>query len=365
MSTGEIAILLPSREGFCSDHFGAISLCVRDFVEHSEFREACTIFGAVSETGFSGIPYQYLPVRTSFLQSRNRRYIRAFERAMVRTPPKLVEVHNRPILVRDLARRWQGKIALHLHNDPQKMKYARKVEERRVLLSLCSAIYCVSDYIKERFLEGVADEGERIHTVYNGLKLPVAQRHKQKQITFVGRLQPEKGALEFVQALQQLLPDYEGWKGVIIGAARHDPDSLKNPYEKQIQHILQETSLPIEIRGFCTHEQTMQTLAESEISVIPSLWNEAFGRTALEAMACGCATISSTRGGLAEVVGQAAYRLEEISPRSIAGALRELIEKPDLRAALQQQGVKQAQKFEIQTCTNELDAIRRTILKSE
>ena len=44
---------------------------------------------------------------------------------------------------------------------------------------------------------------------------------------------------------------------------------------------------------------------KSSISVVPSKWEEPFGRTALEATSRGCATIISNKGGLPETTKQA------------------------------------------------------------
>ena len=46
-------------------------------------------------------------------------------------------------------------------------------------------------------------------------------------------------------------------------------------------------------------------LSKSEIAVIPSRWEEPFGRTALEASSRGCATIISNTGGLSETTDYA------------------------------------------------------------
>ena len=44
----------------------------------------------------------------------------------------------------------------------------------------------------------------------------------------------------------------------------------------------------------------LQFLNKSEIVVVPSRWEEPFGRTSLEASANGCAVIITNKGGLPE-----------------------------------------------------------------
>ena len=47
-------------------------------------------------------------------------------------------------------------------------------------------------------------------------------------------------------------------------------------------------------------------MTRAAIVIVPSRWNEPFGLTALEALACGAPLIVSPRGGLPEVAGEAA-----------------------------------------------------------
>ena len=52
--------------------------------------------------------------------------------------------------------------------------------------------------------------------------------------------------------------------------------------------------------GFLKHKRVLDLLEKTSISVVPSKWEEPFGRTALEASSRGCATIISNKGGLPE-----------------------------------------------------------------
>lgn len=357
-----INIVLPLREGFGPSHFGAIALCVRDFTQHSQYRAQTHIFGGVDAPPFADMPYKVVNFKPLPFCSHNRAYAKALVKKLKANPPQLLEVHNRPILVHYIQRQWQGCMALHLHNDPQTMRYAKTPQEREVLLGKCAAIYCVSEYIRERFLEGVRGDGSKVHVIYNGLHQLPPPPSKKRHILFVGRFQPEKGALDIARALEMVLPEFPDWKGIFIGAARHAPNAKINDYEKEVMAALRPVEKQIEMRGYCTHDQTMQATLEAAIAVVPSQWNEAFGRTGLEAMACGCATISSVRGGLKEVVGDAAYPLNEVSPETIAAGLRRLITDAQERERLQLAGLKRAQFFDIQRVTKMLDEVRCQLL---
>lgn len=78
--------------------------------------------------------------------------------------------------------------------------------------------------------------------------------------------------------------------------------------------------------------------------VYPSLY-EGFGLPPVEAMASGCPVITTSRGSLAEVAGDAALLVEGTSVPEMAEALVR-IRDPGLQARLRQQGLARAQRFD-------------------
>ena len=83
----------------------------------------------------------------------------------------------------------------------------------------------------------------------------------------------------------------------------------------------------------------MKIFENSEIAIIPSRWEEPFGRTALEASSRGCATIISNRGGLTETTNHALV-LNKININTLTLKLNELIKNEKLRRKLQINGFK-------------------------
>ena len=366
MSDNHIAILLPPREGFGAQHFGAISLCVRDFIAASQFKATTHVFGAVDVPAFEGTTFHHLPLTRKFWQSEGSAYVRAFAKAINNGTYRIAEIHNRPHYVPSLRRLWNGSISLHLHNDPLEMRGAKTASDREKLITICDAIYCVSDFIRQQFLHDIpAGLHDKVHVIYNGLardSLPSPPETKAKEIVFVGRMKAEKGALEFAQALAEILPKHPAWKALFIGADRHAPNQKITAYEASLYHAIAPIESQVRFCGFLSHEQTMQHYAGAAIAVIPSRWNEAFGRTALEAMAMGCATISSLRGGLAEVVEDAALPLHDVTAAEIAQQLELCIADEKLRMQYQQAALKQAAKFDVAISTAHMDNVRAQII---
>jgi glycosyltransferase involved in cell wall biosynthesis len=80
---------------------------------------------------------------------------------------------------------------------------------------------------------------------------------------------------------------------------------------------------------------------ECAVFCFPS-FDEGFGLPVAEAMAAGAAVLTTPRGGLPEVAGNAAVYADPESPAAIAGALESLLRDPARRARLGAQGRERA-----------------------
>jgi glycosyltransferase involved in cell wall biosynthesis len=81
-------------------------------------------------------------------------------------------------------------------------------------------------------------------------------------------------------------------------------------------------------------------MAEADAFCLPSLY-EAFGLTALEALACGAPAVVSNTGALPEVVGDAAV-LSDPVPEALADALERALTDPQLAGRLRAAGPERA-----------------------
>jgi glycosyltransferase involved in cell wall biosynthesis len=81
-------------------------------------------------------------------------------------------------------------------------------------------------------------------------------------------------------------------------------------------------------------------MAQADAFCLPSLF-EAFGLTALEALACGAPAVVSSAGALPEVVGDAAVQSDP-TPAGLATALTRVLSDPELAARLRVAGPERA-----------------------
>jgi GT2 family glycosyltransferase/glycosyltransferase involved in cell wall biosynthesis len=100
--------------------------------------------------------------------------------------------------------------------------------------------------------------------------------------------------------------------------------------------------------GLLTREQVADLLKRSDVFLDASTY-QAFGRTAIEAMACGCTVVAPRIGGAAEFVEDERNGLlaDTLQPLSVSRALDRLIKDADLLDELQAGAVAEAGKHSI------------------
>lgn len=163
------------------------------------------------------------------------------------------------------------------------------------------------------------------------------------RIGFSGRLVEEKGLNILLQALAGLSAEQMGadgtWELRFIG---------EGPLRPRLEQEARELGLSRQVRfvGTIPSDQVPQQLRELDALVNPSLtwkrdrtqWKEQFGRSLVEAMACGVPVIGSDSGEIPNVVGDAGIIVPEGDTRALRAQMLRLMEDPGLRRELGRRG---------------------------
>lgn len=148
-------------------------------------------------------------------------------------------------------------------------------------------------------------------------------------VAFVGRIEPRKGALDFVRAapaIRRALPEA---RIVIVG---------DDPYDSSPAYVRQVLAMP-EVEHYPWVENAAGLMRHIDVLVAPS-HQEPFGTVAAEAMAVGTPVVATAVGGLPEVVGDgiSGRLIEPGNPALIAAAvLQVLADRERLGAAAREQ----------------------------
>lgn len=337
MSTKRLHLLLAPKERFEPSGAGAFALNAYETSRVSRWRSGITVHGSPVAQPFPDIAFQPLVTPRWSLPNRNVAMARHYANAIKNQPPDLIEIFNRPVMVEPIKRRL-GKIpvVVHFGNDPRGMDGSRSAAERNALLDRTAAIVCVSAFIRNCFLDGLdGARADRLHVIHTGVEAPRDfPSAKEKCIVYVGRVVPEKGTKQLVEALARVLPNHPAWTAHIIGARWFGKQSRLSRYEKDVFDIANGIDR-ILFEGFKQHDEVVATLRRASIAVVPSCWDDPFPRTALEALAQGAALICSKRGGIPEIGKERALFVDEVSADSLAEALDRLMSNDAERQALQ------------------------------
>ena len=359
-----IAILLPPAEQFGPERAGAIALHVRDVTRASRFRDRIRIYGAPVDRPFEG--FDFCPLRPAWhgLRGRNIGLAEALRRRLAGHPAVLVEVYNRPNMLAHLGARTDLPLTLRLSNDPRTMRSARTPAERARLLARAEAILCVSDYVRQRFLDGLTDPpgSGKLRVLRNAIPRTLsAPPEKAPLILFVGRIIEQKGIADLVTALERVLPRQPGWRAEIIGTSRTRRRAEMTAFETALRERCARLGGAIQWQGYLPNDQVMAHYRQAAIVVLPSLWPEPLARTAVEGLANGCAVLAYPSGGLPEVLRGRGLLVEPALPDALADALERVITDDPLRARLQDQAWRDYP-FDIQALADAIDDLREAIL---
>ena len=182
----------------------------------------------------------------------------------------------------------------------------------RRVLSRARLTICASNALAEAARELGAGE---VRVIPSAVELPehIGEPAEPPEVLYVGRLSPEKGILELVQAA-------EGMKLTVAG---------DGPLRAQVPEAL----------GFVPHHELPPLYEQAAVVAVPS-HREGFGVACAEAMAAGRPVVASAVGGLLDLVVDGETGLL-VPPRNV-GALRAALERllgdADLRRRMGQAG---------------------------
>jgi len=357
------AVILPPREGFGAGRAGALGLLARRYATTPGFR-TLVIGGEQSGPPFPEVPFQSIKPASWCPGNINLRFVAAMIGTLRRLHPALIEVHNRPEIALALALLFPRiPVGLLLNNDPMAMRAARSPAARRRLLRRLRPVMAASDYVRRRFMEGIDPAAGRVEVLHNCIDLvavPPPPAEREKLILFAGRVVADKAPDSFIRACALALPSLPGWRAEIIGADGMSATSRETDYVRHIKAQAMEAG--VGMTGYRDHPLVLEAMTRAAIVIVPSRWNEPFGLTALEALACGAPLIVSPRGGLPEVAGDAAVYANPDAPAEIAAAIIALAADQARREALSAAGQERARRFDTPVAAARLAALRHAAL---
>ena len=347
----KIATILPYKENYTYDKASAASLWVANFYKNSKFKKNNIIFGHTKSKNFLTNNYKNINLNNikSKLRSTTNEYVENLINQLNSNQFDIIEIHNRPLLLIKLSKKIKANFIFYFHNDPLSMKGSKTVQQRLYILDSVKKIIFVSEWVKKRFFHNLDIKlDSKTEIVYPSVN-PVKPKKKSKYIIFVGRLNHAKGYDLYKNAILKILDEFPKWSALSVGDEDRRSIYIKHKNHKEL--------------GFLNHKKTLDLFNESEIAVVPSRWEEPFGRTSLEATSCGCATIISNSGGLCETTDNAIV-LKKNNSNEIYKEIKKLIIYPLVKKKIQRLSRKKI-KHLIADNTILLDQIRESCVLTD
>jgi glycosyltransferase involved in cell wall biosynthesis len=186
----------------------------------------------------------------------------------------------------------------------------------RSVLRRARMVVCASNALAEAALGLGARE---VRVIPSGVELPerVGEPAEPPEVLFVGRLSPEKGILDLVQAA-------DGMRLVVAG---------DGPLRDQVPGAL----------GFVPHHELEPLYERAAVVAVPS-HREGFGVACAEAMAHGRAVVAGAVGGLLDLVvdGETGLLVPPRDVPALRAALERLLADGELRRRLGEAGRERA-----------------------
>lgn len=265
---------------------------------------------------------------------------------------------------------WMGKSVVTVHDMaiyqnpewfPQNQSFGTRVLVPRSL-GRADRIICVSKATEQALLELMPETKGRTRMIYEGVDLAAAYESLQGAddtstrfpfdrdfVLFIGTIEPRKNLPNAFKAFHDFLerrPE-QATKVRFIVAGK------KGWHTKEIEQALLEVNHAwkhaepngvIQFLGPVTEQEKWHLFARASCLLYPSL-NEGFGLPVLEAMAVGTPVVTSNRGALPEVGGDAAIYADPEDVEAMGMAITQCLLIPEGVREFREMGLKRVGEF--------------------
>jgi len=265
------------------------------------------------------------------------------------------------------------RLILHDHTSgartpPSPIKAAWKEVRRRLPGTDPDCHLAVSDFVVRRKVRVERIPPERVTRIWNSVEIPApttaedraelrARFNLPEEGPIVGcaaRAVPEKGVHHLFRAFDQLCDRSSGPTPSLVYFGDGPHFDRLNALQQKLRHPAQ-----VRLPGYV--ERARHWLGACTVAVVPSVWEEAFGLSALEPMAAGVPVIASNVGGIPEVVrdGLEGFLVPPGDETALAEALEKLLGDSELRTTLGTRG--RARAVECFSREKQLDVLVRIV----
>lgn len=289
--------------------------------------------------------YRFIFQRLHFISQVKKRLLsERYDAVLIENQPLLLT----PFKDKRLSDAYKGRVFFHLHNELTGLFGCREQ-----MLSI-SRLLGISDFVCKSFLTSLPEfEADRLRVLKNCLEVEMygtddavrkgkclrkeyGIKRDDLVVLFSGRLSPEKGVRELLQAFVKVHNLVPVAKLVIVGSTYYSSDATSS-YERELKDLARPLGPAVLFTGYVAHEQMPAYYAMADVCATPSVWEEPACMSALEAIASGKPLVATKSGGMSEYLDRSFAILVERGNRfvdDLADVMVCLLQSKDARVNL-------------------------------
>jgi len=190
---------------------------------------------------------------------------------------------------------------------------------------------------------------------------------EEKRIVFAGRIVPDKGVLELLDAFDLVAQNLPNVTLTIYGAsANHKQDGSFTAYEQQVHaRAGRFPAGKVFFAGWVPNREMGPRYCDADLAVFPSIWKESFGMVALEAMRCGTPVVASPGPGFNELVvpGVTGYLVNPKNAIALADKILQILKNPSFAREMGEAGRQRSLLYTPKIAVTEFETIVLNHLK--
>jgi len=329
-----------ARYALYSSEAQAIVLCANETIHASRYERQTVVIGRPVDTPLSS--GRFVPVK-GFGEAKPRSAAQLAIRALRDVRPDIIIVEQRADLASYIAAGLPNvPVVLRRHVAYQPKSWMKVLRDRFRFKRIAKIIW-VSDAARSSFINKHKAFVSKSLTIHNGFDPACWEPAicRDKVVLFSGRAHPGKGVLEAALAVAQALDRFKDWQCQFILSTSTAQEGYIEAVTSALRPLGSRATLSFD-RPFDEVRVANQNAA---VVLVPSKEAEAFGRTALEAMAGGATLVTSGQFGLKEICGDCAVILPKVSADHIRQAIIDLIIEPERRERIGSMGNERVRKL--------------------
>lgn len=200
---------------------------------------------------------------------------------------------------------------------------------KKLVHHLSDRVVCVSNVVRQQFEPWVSQTPDRYTVLYNAVDtqqfaMPAYRPDPEKPLSlaYIGRVSDGKRFGDIIDALVQAKTFYPKFPTQFPFQLHVYGEFIDPRFKSWVEQRLAQHQLSpfVHFHGYCDH--LSDALAQTDLLILPST-NESFGRSVIEAMACGIPVLVARSGGPTELIqpGHHGYFFNPKDPHHLAEQL--------------------------------------------